>query len=129
MGPAPWFLRYRMSNDGQHLCIDLNQMNTGIYLAVTVTTRVERHLAEVIDEIARQEGMDRSTVVRRFLSRAVRDWLTSKSLERYEAGTITLWQAAEQCGLSLWETVEEARARKVHSPYSLEQLEEDLRAL
>jgi metal-responsive CopG/Arc/MetJ family transcriptional regulator len=98
-------------------------------LAVTVTTRVEKDLAEAIDEIAREEGMDRSTVVRRFLSRAVRDWLTSKSLERYEAGSITLWQAAGQCGLSLWDIVEEARRRKVHSPYSLQELEEDLRAL
>ena len=98
-------------------------------MAVTVTTRVERNLAKAIDQIAKREGMDRSTVIRRFLSQAVRDWLVHESLRRYEEGAATLWQAAEECGLSLWEMIEEARIRRIHSPYSLESLKEDLRAL
>jgi len=98
-------------------------------LAVTVTTRVEEELAKAIDEVAKAEGMDRSTVIRRFLSKAVRDWLIEKSLSEYEEGKLTLWQAAERCGLSLWEMVEEARKREVHVPYTLEELREDLKAL
>jgi predicted HTH domain antitoxin len=98
-------------------------------LPVTVTTRVEEKLAEAIDEVAREEGMDRSTVIRRFLSRAVRDWLIEKSLAKYEEGKLTLWQAAERCGLSLWEMVHEARKREVHLPYTLEELREDVKAL
>ncbi len=98
-------------------------------MAVTVTTRVEKDLAKAIDEIAKQEGMDRSTIIRRFLSQAVRGWLMQTALRKYEEGAITLWQAAEQCGLSLWQIIEEARARGIRSPYSLEDLREDLRAL
>ncbi len=98
-------------------------------MPVTVTTRVEDELAKAIDEVAKREGMDRSTVIRRFLSKAVRDWLIERSLEDYEEGKLTLWQAAAKCGLSLWEMVDEAKKREVHVPYTLEDLREDLKGL
>jgi predicted HTH domain antitoxin len=96
-------------------------------MPITVTTRVEEELVKIIDGIAKREGMDRSTVVRRFLLKAVKDWLIEKSLEEYEEGRLTLWQAARKCGLSLWEMVEEVKKRRVHVPYSLEELKEDLK--
>ncbi|ADB58224.1 UPF0175 family protein [Archaeoglobus profundus] len=98
-------------------------------MGVTLTTRVDERLAKLIDEIAKEEGMDRSTVMRRFLAKAVRDWLIEKSLKDYEEGKITLWQAAERCGLSLWEMIEEVRSRGVHIPYTLEDLKEDVEDL
>jgi len=68
-------------------------------------------------------------VIRRFLSRAVKEWLIEKSLEEYEQGKLTLWQAAERCGLSLWEIIDEAKKRKIHVPYTLEELKKELREL
>lgn len=97
-------------------------------MPVTVTTRVEEELAKIIDSIAKREGMDRSTVIRRFLLRAVKDWLIEKSLDEYEEGKLTLWQAAEKCGLSLWEVINEVKKREIHVPYTLEELREDLKA-
>ena len=97
-------------------------------MPVTVTTRVEEELAKIIDSIAKREGMDRSTVIRRFLLRAVKDWLIEKSLDEYEEGKLTLWQAAEKCGLSLWEMINEVKKREIHVPYTLEELKEDLKA-
>ena len=94
-----------------------------------MTTRVDDRLAKLIDEIAKEEGMDRSTVMRRFLARAVRDWLIEKSLKDYEEGKISLWQAAERCGLSLWEMIEEVRRRGIHISYTLEDLKEDIEDL
>jgi len=98
-------------------------------VGVTLTTRVEEGLAKNIDRIASEEGMDRSTVIRRFLNQGVRDWFIRKALEQYESGGLTLWQAAVKCGLSLWEMVEEAKDRGVRVPYSLDELREDLKAL
>lgn len=97
-------------------------------MPVTVTTRVEEELVKIIDGIAKREGMDRSTVIRRFLLKAVKDWLIEKSLDAYEEGKLTLWQAAERCGLSLWEMISEVQNRRVHVPYSSEELKEDLKA-
>ncbi len=49
--------------------------------------------------------------MRRFLTKAAKEWLIEKSLKDYEEGKITLWQAAERCGLSLWEIIEAAGKR------------------
>ena len=98
-------------------------------MPVTFTTRVEEGLAKVIDEIAMREGMDRSTVIRRFLMKAVKGWLIERSLEDYEEGKLTLRQAAARCDLSLWEMIEEAKKREIHVPYTLEELREDLKGL
>ena len=98
-------------------------------MPVTLTTRVEDYLAETIDKIASIEDMDRSTVIRRFLTKGVKNWLIEKSLEEYAAGKITLWQAAKRCGLSLWEIVDEVKLRRIHVPYGTEDLKEDLKGL
>jgi predicted transcriptional regulator len=98
-------------------------------MPTTVTTRVEDDLVKVIDEIAQKEGMDRSTVIRRFLNKAVRDWLIDKTLQDYESGKLTLWQAATKCGLSLWETINEVKKREIRVPYTLDELREDLKGL
>lgn len=98
-------------------------------MPVTVTTRVEDDLAETIDQIAKTENMDRSTVIRRFLSKAVKNWLLEKNLEQYDAGKITLWQAAKRSGISLWEMIDEVKHRATRVPYSVEDLRDDLKGL
>jgi len=98
-------------------------------MPVTVTTRLEEDLAETIDRIAKDEGMDRSTVIRRFLQKSVKDWLIQENLDKYQEGRQTLWQAAERSGLTLWEMVEEARKRGAQVPYTIEELKEDLKGL
>jgi predicted HTH domain antitoxin len=96
---------------------------------VTFTTRIEEDLAKVIDEISKEEGMDRSTVIRRFLMKAAKEYLIEKSLEEYEQGKVTLWQAAKKCSMSIWEMIVEAKKREIHVPYSLEEFKEDLKGL
>jgi hypothetical protein len=60
--------------------IKMNKFNTRlIQMPVTLTTRVEEELAKVLDDIAKREGMDGSTVIRRFLMKAVKEWLIERS--------------------------------------------------
>mgnify|MGYP001055601404 CR=1 FL=1 len=98
-------------------------------MPVTITTRVKEELAKLIDQIAKKEGMDRSTVLRRFLLKATKEWLIEESLKDYEDSKITLWQAAKRCNLSLWEMIEEVKERSIHIPYTIEDLKKDIRAL
>lgn len=58
----------------------------------------------------------------------MKNWLIERSLEEYEQGKLTLWQAAEKCGLSLWEMIDEVKKRDIHVPYTLEDLKEGLKA-
>lgn len=98
-------------------------------MPVTITTRVQEELVKMIDDIADREGMDRSTVIRRFLHKAVKNWLIERNLKEYEEGRVTLWQAATRCGLSLWEMINEVKKREIHVPYTLEELREDIKGL
>ena len=89
----------------------------------------EDDLAKLIDEVSEEEGMDRSTVIRRFLMKAAKEWLIGKNLQEYEDGKLTLWQAARKCGLSVWEMMDEAKKREIHVPYTLSEFKEDLKGL
>ena len=98
-------------------------------MQVTISARIGEDLAKVIDEVCKEEGVGRSTVVRRFLIKAIKDWQVEKSLKDDEKGKITLWQAADECGVSLWEIIMQAKQREIHVPHTLDEFREDLNGL
>ena len=98
-------------------------------MPVTVTTRVEDEVVKDLDKIAAAEAIDRSSVIRKFLTRSLEEWKIGKSLEDYEKGKVTLWQAAKKCSLSLWEMIDKAKEKQAHVPYDLDELKEDLKGL
>jgi predicted HTH domain antitoxin len=98
-------------------------------MPVTITTRVSDNLVKLIDKIAKKEGMDRSTVLRRFLEQSTKNWLIEKSLKEFQEGKLTLRQAAKNSGLSLWEIIDEVKNKKIYFPYTIEDLKDDLRAV
>jgi len=98
-------------------------------MAITITTRVEDDFVREIDEIASEEAIDRSSIVRKFLMTSLKQWKIDKALQEYEQGRMTLWQAAEECGISLWEMMAEIQKRGTKVPYTSDDLREDLKAL
>ncbi|MCY3774647.1 MAG: UPF0175 family protein [Candidatus Aminicenantes bacterium] len=69
---------------------------------------------------------DRSTTVRRLLSRGIRNRKLEYYVRQYGEGKVTLARAARDAGVSLWEMIDYARARKVSAQYDLEDLKQDL---
>ena len=63
-------------------------------MPVTVTTRVDDRLLKLIDRIAEKEGMDRTTIIRRFLMGSTAEWIIEKSLEEYEEKMISFFDDA-----------------------------------
>jgi predicted HTH domain antitoxin len=51
------------------------------------------------------------------------------SLEAYKSGKITLWEAAQNCNLTLWEIIKEIKKARIYSNYDLNDLKKDLKAL
>jgi metal-responsive CopG/Arc/MetJ family transcriptional regulator len=49
-------------------------------MATTITTRVEDILVKDIDKIAQEEALDRSSIIRRFLIKALKEWKIQKFL-------------------------------------------------
>ena len=86
---------------------------------LTVRLSKERH------RTLKQEAVRRRTV-RKLLSNAIRQWKLEQYVRLYGNGKLTLARAARDAGVSLWEMMDYARARKVPAQYDLEDLKRDL---
>jgi predicted HTH domain antitoxin len=81
---------------------------------------------EVIETV---EQADRSTTVRKLLSKAIQEWKLEYHARQYGAGRRTLARAARDAGVSVWEMMAFVRERKIAAQYDLEDLEQDLRTI
>ncbi len=97
-------------------------------MGITITTRVPEDLEKKIDRISHIEHLDRSTVVRRLLSKAVQEWLIDHVLTQYQEGNITIGRAARMVGIPLREMIAIASRKGIPFQYSLDDLREDLQA-
>lgn len=91
-----------------------------------VSTRLPSELVCELAFIEEVEQSDRSTTVRRLLSKAIQQWKLEHYVRLYGDGKLTLARAAHDAGVSLWEMMDYARARKVPAQYDLEELQRDL---
>ncbi len=91
-----------------------------------VGARLSPELVRELELIEDVEQCDRSTTVRRLLSQAIRQWKLEHYVRLYGDGKLTLARAARDAGVSIWEMLDYARARKAPAQYDLEDLERDL---
>ena len=94
-----------------------------------VGARLPTHLIADLEKIEQIEQTDRSTTLRKLLSRAVAEWKLEYHAQEYGRGSITAARAAEEAGVSVWEMLEYLRQRKVPAHYDLEDLEHDLEVI
>ena len=66
------------------------------------------------------------STVRKLPSNAIRQWKLDHYVRLFGAGKLTLARAARDAGVSLWEMMDYARARKVPAQYDLEEIKRDL---
>lgn len=94
-----------------------------------VGARLPLELVRELELIENVEQSDRSTTLRKLLSNAVRQWKLEHYARPYGDGKVTLARAARDAGVSLWEMMDYARARKTPVQYDLEDLERDLQTI
>jgi predicted HTH domain antitoxin len=95
----------------------------------TISARFPKDKAKIIEEIAREEKVDKSTILNRALDHYIREWRIRKAVESYREGLATLPRAAEIAGVTVWEMIDVLSQRNVQQQYTAEDLEEDLKAL
>ena len=89
-----------------------------------VTTRLGDELLEEIEEIAREESVDRSSAIQRLLKIGLKEYRMKKAINLYRDGKVTLWKAAEIAGVSLREMMDAIKARDIPYQYDFEALGE-----
>jgi|Deesub1362B_J571_1020462.scaffolds.fasta_scaffold00953_2 predicted HTH domain antitoxin len=93
----------------------------------TTSVRLPEEYIKEIDRISNEEGLDRGTLLRRFIGDALREHKIKKALERYREGKISLWKAASIAGISYRAALEELKKRNIPFSYEKEDLERDLK--
>ena len=93
-----------------------------------IAARFPTSSVEKLEEIAREEHVDKSTVVARALQRYIRDWRLERALSLYREGKVTLWKAARIAEVSLWEMIDIVKQRKIPMQYTVKDFKEDFEA-
>ena len=95
----------------------------------TYTSRLPDEMVKEIERIAQIEKLDKSSVIRRLLDRAIPEWKLEYALKLYQKGEISIGKAAELSSISIWEFMEKLSYYKIPINYSLEDLENDLKVI
>jgi predicted HTH domain antitoxin len=99
-------------------------------MTVVLSVKIDKEKLAEIEEIARQESSDRSTVARRLLDIAVKEWKVNKAIEIFRQDKVSIWKASEMAGLSLREFIELLDERRVEwVGVSSGDLEREVRAI
>jgi len=94
-----------------------------------ISARLPKERVELIEEIAREEKVDKSTILDRALEHYSKEWKLQKAIGSYREGLVTLSRAAEIAGISVWEMIDALAEKKVQAQYDVEDFEEDLKVI
>ncbi|MDG6952587.1 MAG: UPF0175 family protein [Nitrososphaerota archaeon] len=78
-----------------------------------LSVKVEKEKLRQLEEIAREERSDRSTVARRLLDVGIREWKAERATERFRKGKVSLWKASLEAGLPLREFMDLLEERRI----------------
>jgi len=96
---------------------------------VTVSARLGTREAELLEEMARAEGSDRSTLIKAVLRRGLREMRLERAAEGFRRQEVTLSRAAEMAGVSQWDFFALTENQQSNLHYDVDELAADLDAL
>jgi TDG/mug DNA glycosylase family protein len=93
-----------------------------------VNLRLEADLIAALERAAREESLDRGTMIRKLLVRGLSRRRLDRAMEQYQLGEISIGRAAEDAGVSHYEIMDEAERRGIAYPLDLAEVEAMLAA-
>ncbi|MFQ6137035.1 MAG: UPF0175 family protein [Candidatus Hydrothermarchaeales archaeon] len=94
-----------------------------------VSTRLPPDMNKEIEWYAEKEHIGKTVALRKILERGLREVRVEHALEEYREGKVTLWKASEMARLPLWEMMELIKEKGIPAPYTLKDVEEDIKAV
>lgn len=94
-----------------------------------ISARFPKEDTAIIEERAREEKTDKTTALRRIFALGAKQYKLEKAIKQYKSGKISIGKAAENAGISLWEIMDELKARNIANPLTKEHYAEGLKNL
>ncbi|MBI4148199.1 UPF0175 family protein [Candidatus Woesearchaeota archaeon] len=98
-------------------------------MSEVLAIRLEPELLRKIDGLMKEEGTDRSTVIRGLIRKGYSEELKEKAARQYREGRCTLSEAARRAGISLWDMEHYLIDKGFKSEYSIDDLEREMELL
>lgn len=93
--------------------------------AVT-TVRLPEKIMRALDERAKEERLDRTSVLRQFLEEGIRNWKIQEAVKLYKEGKVSTSEAAKIAEMSVGEMMDEFVRRGIKSDLTVEEYKESL---
>lgn len=90
-------------------------------MSKTVSSRLEDEEIEQLNQIASEESIDRSTLIRKFLLQQIKEYKMKKVSEFYRKGLMSLQEAATQADVSLYNMMDYVQKEKIFPPSQSEE--------
>ena len=91
--------------------------------------RVPDELLEKLDRLSDEQGLDRSTVIRRLIEIGYDEFMLDEAADRYRRGDLTMTEAADLAECTLWELERYLVQEGYVSDYSIADLERERETL
>ena len=98
-------------------------------MTATITTRVEEKVLAEIDQLSKENQMDRASFLRNLIVEGLSIEKEKKVLKLYKDRKISMAKAAEMLEIDLWHAIDIIKREKMYLDYSEEELKEDLKGL
>ncbi|MHA1580844.1 MAG: UPF0175 family protein [Candidatus Freyarchaeota archaeon] len=93
-----------------------------------VSTRLGEEDAKILEEIAREENIDKATLIRKWILSQITVHRLEKAAEKYQKGLLSIEEGAKMANTTLWKFVEYIREKNIWPPIQTkEELEKELK--
>jgi metal-responsive CopG/Arc/MetJ family transcriptional regulator len=96
---------------------------------ISLGIRLDKKMVKELNQIADEEHVDRTTVIRKLIAEAIENYKMDMVLRKYEQGKIRISKAAEDTGLTVGEIEEYMVKKGYRSIYSTVDLEREMELL
>ena len=76
-----------------------------------ISTRLEEEDAKVLEEIAKEENVDKATLIRKWILSKITEHRLEKAAEKYRKGLISIEEAAKIANTTIWKFIEYVREK------------------
>lgn len=96
---------------------------------ISLGIRLDKKTIEELNQIADEEHVDRTTIIRKLIASAIENYKRNRILHRYEQGKISISKAAEEAGMTIGEIEEYMIKEGYRSKYSVQDLRSEMELL
>lgn len=96
---------------------------------VSMGIRLPKELLEIIEEKAKEDNTDKSTVIRQMLATAIKEYQKEKATQLYKKGKITITAAAKMANLTIHEIIDYLIKSGYKAEYTMEDFRREIELL